>query len=170
MREVRKIVFRRDAFRGGGRGGGEIPFIANDLAGLACGPFERCLVGIGVVARIRAVVPHDLQRGASLHRGPRVARDHGNTPERIELRCSRRSVDLHDAHDARHLERRGGVEAHDRSAVHLRPCHHRIEHPGQARVHPVQRLAGGDVLRIEELQLAGADVAKLRGILEPNCI
>ena len=75
---------------------------------------------------------------------------------------------MHHSHHAGDLERCGGVEAGDLAAVYLRSRHHGVEHAGQARVHAVLRLAGGDVLRIEELQLAGADVAKLRGILEPN--
>ncbi len=77
-------------------------------------------------------------------------------------------VDLHDLYHARHFERRGGVEAHDLAAVDLRSRDDGVEHAGQPRVHAVLRLAGGDVRRIDELQLAGADVAKLRRILEPD--
>ena len=145
---------------------GEVAVVAHDLARLARGLLQRRPVGDGVVARVRAVVPDDLQRVASLHRRPGVARDHGDAAERIELRRARRGVDLHDLHDARHLERRGRVDAHDLAAEHLRSRDHGVEHAGQARVHAVLRLAGDDVLRVDELQLARADVAELRRILE----
>ena len=51
MRKMRKVVFRRDAFRGSGRSGGEVPVVADDLARLARGLLERRLVGNRVVAR-----------------------------------------------------------------------------------------------------------------------
>ena len=69
---------------------------------------------------------------------------------------------------ARHLERLGGVEARHLAAVHRRARDDGVEHAGQPRVDAVLGLAGRDVAAVDQLQLALADVAELRRILEAH--
>ena len=170
MGKVRKVVFRSDALRRGRRCGGEVTVVADHLARFACGLLERRLVGNGVVAGVRAIVPNDLQRLAALHCRPRVARDDRNPAQRIEHGRSRARVDGYHAHHAGDFECFGGVVALDRATVYRRPSYNRIEHAVDSRIHPILRFAGDDVPSIEELQLAGTNIAKLRRILEPKRI
>ena len=166
--EVRGVVLGLEAARGAGHGRVDVAVVAHDLPGLARGLLQRRLEGHRVVARVRAVVPRDLQRLPALHGGPGVAGDHPDAAQRIELGGRRAGLDRHHLHDARHLERLGRVEARHLAAVHRRARHDRVEHPVQARVDAVLRLAGDDVPAVDELQLALADVAELRRILEAH--
>ena len=170
MGEVREVVLRLDPARGLRDRGGEVPVVAHDLRGLVRRLLERGLVRHGIVARVRSVVPNDLQRLAALHRRPRVLGDHGDAAEGLELRRRRAPLDLDDAHDARHLERVGGVEALHLAAVHRRTRHHRVEHARQPGVDAVLGLPGHDVRTVDELELALADVAELRRILEADSV
>ncbi len=70
------------------------------------------------------------------------------------------------AHDARDLERVAVVVARDGAPVHRRPRDDGVEHPGEPGVDAVLRLAGRDVAGVDQLQLALADVAELRGMLQ----
>ena len=151
---------------GAGRGGREVSVVANDLPRCARRFLERGLEGHRIVAGIRTVVPRDLERFATLHGRPRVAREDGDPAERIEVRRRRTRFDLHDALHAGHLQRFGRVEAHDLAAVHRRTRDHGVQHPGQPRVDAVLRLARRDVGAIDELELPLADVAELFRILE----
>ena len=149
VREMRNVVLGLVATRGAGRGRREVSVVADDLAGCARRFLERGLEGHRIVAGIRTVGPRDLERFATLHGRPRVAREDGDPAERIEVR-----------------RRRTRFEAHDLAAVHRRTRDHGVQHPGQPRVDAVLRLARRDVGAIDELELPLADVAELLRILE----
>ena len=77
----------------------------------------------------------------------------------------RARLDLYHLQHAGHLQGFGSVEAHHLAAVHRGPRHHRVDHPGQARVDAVLGLARHDVGAVHELQVALADVPELAGSL-----
>src|SRR5260221_12399685 len=109
MRKMRKVIVRRDALRGCGRCGREVPLIAHNRPRLVRSLLERRSVGNGVVIRIRTVVPNDFQRVAPLHSGPGVAPDHGHAADRIEQRRPGWGIDLNDAPTAWALETRAST-------------------------------------------------------------
>ena len=154
--------------RGAGQSRGEVCVVAHDLRRLMRRLLERRLVGRGVVAGVRSVVPHDLQRLAALHRSPSVLRDNGNPAQGIEMGRRRTRLDFHYAYHARHLARLSGVVALDLSAVHRWTRHKGIEHAGQSRIDAVLGFPGRNILTVDELELALADIAELRRILETN--
>ena len=166
VREMRDVVLRLDALCSLRHGGRVVAVVAHHLPGLAHGSLELLPEGDRVVAGVRSVVPHDLQRLAALHRSPGVPRDDGDAAERIELGRRGARLDLDHAHHAGHLERFGGVVALDLAAVHRRTRDDGIEHAVEPRVDAVPGLAGRDVPRVDRLELALADVAELRRVLE----
>ena len=168
VREVRDVVLGLEAAGGAGHPRIEVPVVAHDLPGLARGVLERGLEAHRVVAGIRAVVPLDLQRLAAPHGRPRVAGDDRDAAQRMEQGGRRTALDFHHAHHARDLERLCPVVARDLAAIHRRPRHHGIQHPVQSGVDTVLRLAGDDVAAVDQLQVALADVAKLRRGLETH--
>ncbi len=170
MREVRQVVLRLDLLRGTGHGGRHVAFVADDLARLAGGRFELRAIRGRVVARVRAVVPDDLERLSTLHRRPRILRDDGDSSQRIELRCPRCRIDRDHADHTGHLLRLGVIEAHHLSAVDLRTRDDGEEHALRPRVHRVLRAARDDGSGVDELELAGADIAKLRRVLEADLV
>src|SRR5262249_22587675 len=147
----------------GGLGDGcvEIAVVAYDLARFARRLLERSLVRRRVVAAVRAVVPGDLERAATLDGRIGVAREDGDAADRIEHGRRRAALDLQDALDARHLERFRGIEARHLAAVDWGTRHDGVEHPIEPGVDAVLRLAGGDVPAVNQLQLTLADVAEL---------
>src|SRR5262249_33341713 len=145
-----------------------VTVIAHDGPGLAGRLLERRLVRHRVVRAVGPVFPHDLERVPTLDGRIRVRGDDGDTAQRIELDRRRAGLDLHDPDHARDLERLGGVEARDGATEHRWPRHYRVEHAVEPRVDAVLRLARHDVLAIDQLQLALADVAELRWILESH--
>src|SRR5262249_46221446 len=143
-----------------------VSVVAHDLPRLAGRLLQRGLEGHRVVARVGAVVPDDLERVPALDRRPRVAGDHGNAAQGIELDRGWRRIDLHHTVHTGNLQGLGSVEAPNLAAQHRRTGDHCVEHAGQSCVDAVLRLASGDVLGIDQLQLALADVTELRRILE----
>ena len=168
VREVRHVVLGLVTTRGAGRGRREIAVVADHLGGLARRLLERRLVGHRVVARVRAVVPGDLERPAPLHRGPGVAGEHGDATDRVELGGSRTAFDRHDALDARHLERFRRIEARHLAAVHGRTRDDGVQHAVEPGVDAVLRLPGRDVAAVDQLQLTFPDVAELLRVLETH--
>ena len=69
-------------------------------------------------------------------------------------------VDLEDLDDAGDLLGLGVVEAHDLAAVDGRAGDEGVEHPVEAGVDAVHRLADGEVVVVDEADLALADVAE----------
>ena len=166
VREMRNVVFRAQPARGARDAGVEVPVVADDRARLPRGFLERGLVRGGVVVRVRAVVPPDLERFPALHGRPGAASDDGHAAQRVELGRGRASLDGYDPDDARDLERLAVVVARDRPAVDRRARDDSVEHVGEPRVDAVLRLAGSDVATVDQLDLPLADVAELRGVLE----
>ena len=116
---------------------------------------------------MRAVVPHDLELVAALHRRPGVAGDDGDAAERLELRRDRRRVDPDHPDDARHLQGVRVIDALHLAAEDRRARDDGVQHPLGARVDPVDRLAGRDVAVVDEPDhLVGSDVAERRRVLQ----
>src|SRR5438309_11717964 len=108
MREMGKVIFRRNALFGSGRSSNEVAVVARNRARRARGRLERGSVTNGVVALIWAIVPNDFESLAALNRGPGIARNHRDAAKRIEFRCAWRRFDLYDPNHAGHLEGCGG--------------------------------------------------------------
>ena len=166
VREVGDVVLRLDLLGGAGHDRGDVAVVADRRARLPRGLLERRLVRRGVVVRVRAVVPADLQRIPALHGRPGVLPDDRDAAQRVEVGRAGGALDRHHAHDAGHLERVGVVEARDLPAVDGWPRDDGVEHAVEPRVLAVLRLAGRDVAGVDQLQLALADVAELGRVLQ----
>src|SRR5437764_1040143 len=86
-------------------------------------------------------------------------------PRRLAMRSRAACGDWMQPH-APHLERLRGVVLRDLAAVDRRARHDRVEHAGEPRVDAVLGLAAHDVGSVEQLQVALADVAEARRILQ----
>ena len=158
--EMGRVVLGRDHLGGGGQRLVDVADVALDLAGLLHGCFELRPIGLGVVRRVGAVVPGDLERLAALDRRPGVAGDDGHAAERPELVGRGRAGKRHDLLHARHLHGRAGVDRRHLAADHRRPGDDRELHAGHHHVLAVDGLAGGDVDDVGDAHVALADVAE----------
>src|SRR5207302_1780406 len=102
---MRNVVFGLKATRGARHGGIDVALVANHLARLPRQLLQHRLVGGGIVATVRAVLPLDLQRLPALDRRRGVLRDDRDATEGIELGGRLAALDLHHADHARHPER-----------------------------------------------------------------
>ncbi len=162
LRQVRDVVVGLHRLGGAAHRGIDIAAVANHLARLVARGLHRAAVGGGIVSRVRAAVPVELERFAALHRRPGVVGDHRHAGQRRKRHRQRRALDLDDLHHAGHLQRGGGVEALQRRAEDRRARDHGVEHVGQHDVLPIDRAAGGHRHAVDQLGLLLADVAKLR--------
>lgn len=168
VRDVRQVVLGLELARRGRQGRRGVAVVAERLAGPTRGPLQRRLVGDGVVGRVRPVGPLELEGVAALERGPGVARDHCDAAERVEHRRQGRGRQRRHANDAGDLERLAGVEAGQLAGQHRRTGDHGVEHAVEAHVDAVGGLAAHDALAIDVSHRAGADVAELLRILQPQ--
>ena len=136
MREMRRVVVRRDDLFGGLQRLINVAYVALHLARLAHVGFQLGLVGRGIVGLVRSVVPNDLERFAALHRRPSVLGDHGDAAERGVFRRRRRRRDGDHLLDAGHLHGGAGIIGLDLAADDRRPCDDRELHPRQFHVLP----------------------------------
>ena len=166
VRHVRLIVLGADDLGRACERRVRIALLADHLAGLGGGRRHLLVVLLGVVDGVRAVVPLDLERVAALDRCPGVAGDDGDAAERRELRRRHAALELHDLLDAGDRLRGAVVDRLDLAADHRRPRDHRILHARQLDIGAVDRLAGGDVVQVEDRHVALADVAELALVLE----
>ena len=166
VRNVRRVVVRRNDLGGRFERGFGIADFTLHLAGLGDIVFQHLLVAVGRVGLVRPIVPGDLQRVAAFHRRPGVFRDHRDASKRRELRGRRRAVNLHDLLDAGHLHRVGRIERGDLAADHRRARDHRILQAVHVNVLAVDRLAGRDVEQVDDPDIALTHVAELVLLLE----
>ena len=127
---------------------------------------QRRAIRLRVVLGIESIVPRDLQRFATLDRGPRVLRNHRNTAKRLKLRRRRRAFDFDNLHDARHVQRGLRVIGNHPSAVNRRTFDDGEEHSVEQCIDAELRASGDDIRTIDQLDLPLADVAELRGTFE----
>ncbi len=165
MRHVRLVVLGADHLGRAGERGVGVALLADHLAGLGRGRRHLLVVLLAVVDAVRAVVPLDLQRLATLDRRPGVVGDHRDAAERRELGRRHAALDLHDVLDPGDRLGRAVVDRLDLAADHRRARDHRVLHARQLDVGAVDRLAGGDVVQVVDRDLALADVAELALVL-----
>ena len=170
MGKVRQVIFPDDHLVGALQGGVDVAFLAHDEPRVAHGVLELGAIGNGVVSGIGAVIPDHLQCVAALDRRTRVSRDHGHAAERLELGRPRPSLDLHDLFDAGHLHGVGAVEGLELAAGHGGTGDHRVLHAGQADVGAVMRGTRGDVVEVDDADLALAEIAEVLGVLQLQAI
>ena len=139
--------------------------VADHLARLARRFQQFLLVEVGIVARVRAVVPFDLQLLAALKCRPRAVRNHGHAAQRLECvrRFERRNGRglLHPAH----LQRLFVVERLHLAAHHRRPLDRRVKHARPLHIHPENGFAGADIRQVDNLRFL-ADITPLALRLE----
>src|SRR5262249_36120144 len=144
--------------------------VADDLARLARGLLELGLVGGGIVAGVRPVIPAYHERVAPLDRRPGVACDDGDTAYGLELRRGRRSLDDDDLLDPRYLHRRRAVIGSDFPAHHRRTSDDGIFQTGELGVDAVDGAAGCDVEEIDDLDVALAEISEGGLVLQLDLI
>ena len=167
MRVVRNVILGLDLLVGACVSRGEVAVAAHDLARLFGRRLHLRAIGLGVIGRVRPVVPGDLQRLAALDRRPGVVSDHRDAARRLEFRGGRRARDLDDLDDAWDLLR---VRSR-RSDATLPPIHRRtrddgVFHAGQPDVLAVYGAARRDVEAVDDIGPFLADIAELRRVLE----
>ena len=159
-------VFPLDGLRRTGEGAVGIADLAQDLARLGgCRPHLGHVRG-GVELPVRTRPPLDLERVAAPDRRIGIAGNDRDPAQGCELRRRHRDLEPDHMLDTGDLPGRGGVVAHRRRAEHRRPGDRRDLHPRQHHVRTVDRLAGGDVVQVVDLDVALADVAELVLALE----
>ena len=170
MGDVGGVVLGRDHPGRRGQRFVGVADVALDLAGLSHRRFQLRPVGPGIMGPVRPVVPGDLERLAALQRRPGVPGDDGNAAERPELVGRRRRLQRDDLLHARHLQGRAGIDRGDLAADHRRPGDDRELHAGQHHVLAIDRLAGRDVVEVDDADCALADVAEGARILELDLV
>ena len=166
--QVRCVVLGGHLLSGTRQCGRHVTLLAHDASRSARRRLQCGAIRLGVVGVVRARRPCDLERAPSLHGRPRAACDHCHAAQRLEARGDRRGGQRDDPLDARHLQRRRGIDGGDARAVHGRMEDHGDLHPGHLRVLPEGRPAREDRVHVESGDIL-ADEPELRRILEPGC-
>ena len=154
VREERDLVHRVDLLRGARERRVRVADLPRLRARLGDEIGEHLRQLIARERRVRSFVPHDVERLAALHRGPRVVGD-----DRDAAR------DPDDVPDAGNRLRPGVVHARHRAAHDGTARDDGVEHAGQTDVDPERRGAVDLGRRVETLR-GRADETKVAGVLQ----
>ena len=168
--QMREVIFGFQPLGRSFQGGLDIAVVAHHLAGLAGGLFQFGFVRLGIVAAVRPLIPFQLEGLAALDGRPGVAGDHGYAAERVEIGGRRTAFQFQHPHHPRHLEGIAGVVFQDFATEHRRPRHHRVQHALEAGIDAVLATARNQGRSVVNSELALADIAEFRRVLQMQTI
>ncbi|MCY1394456.1 hypothetical protein D9M71_93760 [compost metagenome] len=144
----------------------DVAGIAHYFARLPGRRFQRLAVRHRVVAGIRAIVPHDLQRFTPLDRRPGIARHYRHAAQGLEFARQRAWLDLHHLDHSRNLHGCAGIERLDLATIDRRSRYHSMQHTLDFYVSAIHGPPIDDVFTVDGKHAALADVTKLGSRLE----
>src|SRR5207253_8744257 len=114
--------------------------------------------------------PLDDQRVAPLDRRPGVARNDRDAADRLELRWRRRTLYDDDLLDTRHFHCRAAVIGGELAVHDRRPRNDRIFQPSELGIDAVDSTAGRDIEKVNDLDVAFAEIAEAGFVLELDLV
>src|ERR1700716_1035168 len=166
MRKVRQIVFADNHLVGAFQSGVHVALLTHDQARLTRGFLELGPIRGRPVLAVGPVVPDELQCVTSLDGRAGVARDHRDAAKRLEFRRPGPTLHLHDFLDTRDLKCVLRIIGYQLPAGHRWPRDHSILHAGEARIDTVARGADGNITKVDNADLAFAEIAKVLRVLQ----